>query len=126
MSLILTVHDRVPLETCLETILGLADTAGSPVSREEIVQSVTAAFGGVLDRELLDRSLSLLVSRRVLRRLHVGPGHLAYAPHAAWGQRELELSDVLPPKPKARPHRQAKRLEDRRARALIALAGGAG
>jgi hypothetical protein len=106
MTIILSCHDRVPLERAIEIIEDADLTPGDFVSLSGLHEKIERTPPSLRDcKELhwwLDHTLSLLVNRGYLRRLHLGPGELAYTPTTAWHDRDLVLKDLRPPKAKIR------------------------
>lgn len=106
MTIILSCHDRVPLERAIDLIEQADLTPGDFVSLSALHQEVERTPPSPSDAKdlhwWLDHTLALLVNRGYLRRLHLGPGELGYTPTSAWHERDLVLKDLRPPKAKVR------------------------
>ncbi len=102
----LSCHDRVPLERAIDLIEQLDLSEDDFVRLRELHDEAERAPPSSDDaKELhwwLDHTLALLVNRGYLRRLHLGPGELAYKPTSQWHERDTVLKDLRPPKAKIR------------------------
>lgn len=102
----LSCHDRVPLERAIDLIEQFELTQDDFVRLSELHKEADRAPPSSDDaKELhwwLDHTLALLVNRGYLRRLHLGPGELAYKPTTDWHNRDTVLKDLRPPKAKIR------------------------
>lgn len=115
----LTIRDRLPLELCLEAVIHQDVRNDAVVTRDQLAAGVMGALRAADHAEAVsyfDQTLTMLVSRGLLKRHHLGPGQLGYEPTAAWENKEAVLSDVLPPKRKFRPARNARRRAETLAR----------
>lgn len=128
----LSCHDRVPIEAAIDLIEQIDLTPGDFVSLSDLHQEVDRSPPPSSDdvKELhwwLDHTLSLLVNRGYLRRLHLGPGELGYTPTQAWHERDTVLKELRPPKAKIRwariQARQAKKAERQAAKAAAKRPG---
>jgi hypothetical protein len=102
----LSCHDRVPLESAIDLIEQLQLDEDAFVRLTELHEEAERAGpAGDGTKELhwwLDHTIALLVNRGYLRRLHLGPGELAYRPTSQWHDRDTLLKDLRPPKARIR------------------------
>lgn len=117
-----------PFELAIYAIETKAGTSKNAVAYAEFQQHALALVSGMKPANLnvyVDHAISLLVHSGYLRRLHVGPGHLAYVTTPAWSQRNQLLCTLRAPEAKPRMWRvrrqEANRAEKTR-RKLEALA----
>lgn len=109
-----------PLELAIEAIEARAVSTSSAVTYVEFQDHALAmarAAQAVNLAEYVEHVLKLLVTAGFLRRLHGGPGLLAYLKTATWSQRDMVLCTLRAPAPQNRDWRLRKQEQARLDRA---------